>query len=471
MWTVATRFSAAPFIGARAPMLKRLVLVSALGLTTAGCVEREVIFEGMREDLRSPGYDVNDPNAVGAAAERAAADAAGFENAARPANLGAQVQVSSWTHRGANAAHDLPHAALSSAPALAFSSNAGQGNDRRFRITAEPVSDGTRVYTMDSRANVVAHGLGGGTVWSAEITPPGERAGSGSGGGLAVSGGTVYATTTFGELVALDAASGAVKWRQKFEAAVHGAPTVSGGKVYVSSANSVAYAVTTDTGRIAWRRAGVPTQHGSSGVAAPAVSGNVVVYPLANRSLLGVDAGSGDIRWVARVAGGREGAARGVMRAFTGEPVIDGGVIYAATSAGRAVAVGLQDGQIRWTADEGAQGTMAVAGGSVYFVTDQAKLVRLSAQDGDKIWEADLPRYEKADKPRRLKSIFPAYGPVLAGGRLWVASGDGLVRSFNPADGTQLSAVTLPSGAASRPITLAGMMMLMTERGNLVGLR
>ena len=450
---------------------RSLVLVSSLGLFVAGCSEPEVIFEGMREDLRSPGYDQTDPNAVGAAAERAAADFADFENSVRPANIGAPRQVSSWTHRGGNAAHDLPHGALSSAPALVFSSKAGSGNERRFRITAEPVSDGARVYTMDSHAQVTAHGLGGGAVWAAELTPPGESAGSGSGGGLALSGGTLYATTTFGELLALDAASGAVKWRQKFEAAIHGAPTVSGGKVYVNSANSVAYAVAADTGRVAWRRAGVPTQHGSSGVAAPAVSGNVVVYPLANRSMLGVDAGSGDIRWVARVSGGRAGAARGVMRDFTGEPVVKGGLVYAATSAGRAVAVGLQDGRIRWTADEGAQGTMAVAGGSVYFVTDQAKLVRLSAQDGDKIWQVDLPRYEKPDKPRKLKAIFPAYGPILAGGRLWVASGDGLLRSYNPADGALLGAVALPAGAASRPITVAGLMMLMTEQGNLIGLR
>ena len=38
---------------------------------------------------------------------------------------------------------------------------------------------------------------------------------------------------------------------------------------------------------IAWRRAGVPSPHGVASVAAPAVSGNVVVYPLANRSLIG----------------------------------------------------------------------------------------------------------------------------------------------------------------------------------------
>ena len=451
--------------------MRNLVLVSSLGLFAAGCSTPEVIFEGMREDLRSPGHDLADPDAVAAAAEQAAEDFADFENTSRPANIGAPRQVASWTHRGGNAAHDLPHGALSAAPAVVWSSKAGTGNERKFRLTAEPVSDGARVYTMDSHAVVTAHGVGGGAVWSAELTPPGERAGSGSGGGLALSGATLFATSSFGELVALDASSGAVKWRQKFDAAVLGAPTVSGGKVYVTTANSVAYAVATDTGRVAWRRAGVPTQHGSSGVAAPAVSGNVVVYPLANRSMLGVDTGSGDIRWVARVAGGRAGAAHAVMRAFTGEPVVQGGLVYAATSAGRAVAVGLQDGKIRWTVDEGAQGTMAVAGGSVYFVTDQAKLVRLSARDGDKVWEVDLPRYERATKPRKLKSIFPAYGPVLAGGRLWVASGDGLLRSYNPADGAPLGAVELPAGAASRPITVAGMMMLMTERGNLIGLR
>ena len=60
---------------------------------------------------------------------------------------------------------------------------------------------------------------------------------------------------------------------------------------------------------------------------------------------------------------------------------------------------------------------------------------------------------------------------MFAGGRLWVASGDGMLRSYNPADGALLGAVELPAGAASRPITVAGLMMLMTERGDLVGLR
>ncbi len=451
--------------------MRNLIMVSTLALAVAGCSRPELILDGMREDLRSPGYDTTDAGAVAAASARATEADAAFENQSRPVSLGAAQAIASWPQRGANAMNRPPHAQLAANPAPVWSSKAGAGNERKFRITAEPVADAGRVFTMDSHANVTAHAVGGGVLWSAGINAPGERDGSAMGGGLALGAGKLFATTTQGELVALDPASGQVLWRQKLDAAVNGAPTVAGGQVFVTSAASVAYAINADTGRIAWRLAGVAAHVGVSGVAAPAVSGNTVVFPIANQSLVAVDVTSGDVKWIVRVAGNRAGSARAVLSAFTGEPVVADGVVYAATASGQAVAVGLNDGQLRWEAGEGAQGTMAVAGDAVFFVTDEAKLVRLSARDGAKVWEVALPRYEKADKPRKLKSIWPAYGPVLAGGRLWIASGDGILRAFNPADGAALGASELPTGAASRPIVASGMMMFMGESGDLIGLR
>ena len=48
---------------------------------------------------------------------------------------------------------------------------------------------------------------------------------------------------------------------------------------------------------------------------------------------------------------------------------------------------------------------------------DEAKLVRLSARDGARVWSVDLPRYT-TDHPRRIKTVMPSYGPVLASGKL-----------------------------------------------------
>jgi outer membrane protein assembly factor BamB len=450
--------------------MRNLARIGAMALAMAGC-SKEIIFEGMREDIRSPDYDVSDPSAVASASEVAAGRNAPFENQTRAISLGGAGSLNAWTHRGANAQHRVPHVGLSPSPQLAWSSAAGAGNERKFRITAEPVADGGRVFTMDSHATVVAHAIGGGALWSADLTAPGEREGTASGGGLALGDGKLFATSTHGELVALDPANGAVLWRQKFGAAINGAPTVAGGQVFVTTAASAAFAVNTDTGRIAWRLAGVPSQVGVSGTAAPAISDNTLVMPLANGSMLGVDAASGTVRWSARISGDRPGRGRQALQAFTGEPVVADGIIYAATASGRAVAVGLNDGRERWNVVEGAQGTMTVAGGSVFFVNDEAQLLRLSAASGEKIWSVDLPRYVRADKPRKLKSIWPAFGPVLASGRVWIASGDGYLRAFNPEDGAQLGFVELPAGAASRPIVVAGMMMLMTEKGTLIGMR
>lgn len=450
--------------------MRNLMLVSALAIGVTGCAQEEIL-EGLREDTRSPNYDVTDPDAVASAEAVAAELDAPFENMSRPARMGAAVSVVSWPLRGANAAHDLPNATFSANPSLLWSANAGEGNSKSFRIVTEPVSDGASVFTMDSHVTVSAHTLSGGEGWSADISALGESSGDGMGGGLALGDGKLFATSSFGELVALDPATGDILWRQKFSSAVSGAPTVSGNQVFVVTANSSAYAINTDSGRIDWQLNGLASQYGVAGVASPAVSGNMVLLPLANGSLLGVDSRNGTVKWVSRVSGGRVGSGNAVLSDFTGEPVVSGGTIYIANAAGKARAISIAGGQTRWEVDEGAESSIALAGGSLYFVNDQGKLVRLSANSGDKIWSVDLPHYLREEDLRRRKSIFGAYGPVIANGLLWVASGDGNLRAYNPADGSLAASIALPEGAASRPITVSGLMLMMSEKGNLLALR
>ena len=72
---------------------------------------------------------------------------------------------------------------------------------------------------------------------------------------------------------------------------------------------------------------------------------------------------------------------------------------------------------------------------------------------------------------RRQRDVFAHFGPVLAGGQLWVGSGDGQLRAFNPVDGAQTFTTELPGGAGTRPIIVDGVLYIVSAQGQLLAFR
>ena len=110
------------------------------------------------------------------------------------------------------------------------------------------------------------------------------------------------------------------------------------------------------------------------------------------------------------------------------------------------------------------------SGGSVFSVTDDSRLVRLDAADGSLLWSVELPYFRK-ERPKKRGEIYPQFGPVLAGGLLRVASGDGLLRSFDPATGALVSETDLPGGAATNVAVADGILFVVSTRGKLHAFR
>lgn len=438
------------------PFLAALALLSA-------CGDREPVLTGERLTVRA----ALDPEATSADAQAArAADAA----RAVPVSLPAASANAEWTHRNGNAQHRLAHPALAPVQGRVFTANIGQGNDRKHRITADPVVAGERIYTMDSRAQVSAISTGGATVWQADLTPGTDRADDASGGGISIEGGRVFAATGFGELVALDAGTGAVIWRQDFDAGVGGAPTVADGVVYVAGRDSTAWSVRASDGRVNWRLAGTPAAAGVGGVSAPAVSGDQVLFPFASGEVLAVNRADGTRLWLGQVGGARSGRAFGSVADLTGDPVVAGDTVYAGSAAGRLVALDAVTGTARWKAAEGAVSPVWPAGEAIYLVSDEGRLLRLDAGTGETVWAVDLPYFQK-EKLKRQQAIFAHFGPVLAGGRLYVASSDGFLRSFDPASGALLAELELPGGAASAPVVAGGTLYVVSAKGQIHAFR
>ncbi|MFN4158457.1 MAG: PQQ-binding-like beta-propeller repeat protein [Gemmobacter sp.] len=445
--------------------LRRGGLLVAVLAGLVACAPRKVILTGERFDPRAP-LEASIP----VEGQPAPVDTTNqIVNRAEPISLPAMTTPADWTHRGGNVRHLSPHVTLSAAPQRVWSANIGAGNSRRNRITAQPVVGGGRVFAGDAGARVSAVSLEGAALWSVDLTPPGDSS-QVSGGGLAYGDGRLFATTGFGELVALDPASGAIQWRQKLGSPATGAPAVEGGVVYVVARDSSAWAVRADNGRVVWQLPGTPSATGMIGAAAPAVAGNVVYLPFASGEVTAALRDGGVRQWSATVAGQRRGRGYTGISEITGDPVVAGSTTYIGNQSGRTVAISSATGERLWTAKEGAYGPVLPVGNAVFLVSDEARLVRLNAGTGETVWSVAMPYYT-TDRERRRQAITAHFGPLLAGGRLVVASGDGVVRLFNPVDGALVGTVDVPGGAAAAPAFARGLMFVPGRNGQLHAFR
>ena len=307
-------------------------------------------------------------------------------------------------------------------------------------------------------------------LWQSELGKSSDALKDASGGGLAVGGTQLFVTTGFGTVVALDTASGAQLWTQDLASYGGASPTVYDDLLYIAARDGAAWAIDTSNGRIKWQVAGPTVAASHTGGPGPAVSDKYAVFPFGTGDVLASFRKGGLRSWSSGLSGARLGLASTQVRDLTGQPVIEGSSVYLASSVGRMAAVDLNTGLRIWTAKQGSQGHILVAGGAVFAVGDAGNLIRLSKDDGALIWSTPLPKFTKKSVKSRAK-IHTHYGPILAGGRLILASSDGLIRQFNPADGTLITTVDLPSGAASAPIVVNGTLYVLNTKGELLAFR
>lgn len=458
------RPAAATALTAHHRMARRLMGALAVFAALSGCAEPEQRLIGQRFSIDVPLAD-SLPAETG---ERVQITEP--ENRAAPIRLPAPERNANWAHRGGTAAHLMPHVALAGDPQVLWTASIGAGDRRDQRITASPVVSDGRVFAMDADGNINALALADGAVlWRSAAQGAGRGTTAPAGGGLALAGGRLFVTTTAGDLLALDAATGAEVWRKRFDTPLAGSPTALGGTVFVQGRDATGWAVNAADGRLRWVVPGQPQVAAVAASAAPAASGGRVVFALPGAVLTAADAATGASLWTSSVPGVRPGLATALVRDVTGDPVLWRDQIIAGSSAGRTAALSAEDGRVLWTADAGAMGPVWPVADALFLVSDRNQLVRLDAASGQTVWSVPLPGYLREGENRG--PMHAHHGPVLAGGRLIVASSDGLVRLFDPADGGQIGQIAVVGGAASLPVVADGTLIVVSRRGEVHAFR
>lgn len=397
------------------------------------------------------------------------------ESAVDPAALASYSQLpppvalQNWTHVNGVATHAPGHIAGPAGLNLAWSADVGEGDDDA-RITSGPIVAEGLVFVIDGEATVTATSTtDGGRRWEADLAPEGESGQDGFGGGLAYSDGVVFASTGFGEIVALSAANGTELWRRGLGAPMRAAPAADGGRVFAVTRDNGAFALSAADGSVMWRIQGSAGTLGLLGGASPAVVGDALIIPFASGEVVAVRSSSGARVWTEVLSSGRRGAARSVINDITSDPVIAGQGVFAANQSGVTVGIEGRAGRRVWERRFGAVGPVWVIDDTLYAITDDARVVRLRALTGETIWETPLPAF--ADPDDREEAIAYA-GPVVAGGKVYLSSSEeGLLR-LDAVSGARLTSEDeIGDGSSLAPVIAGGTLYLLSDSGRLFAYR
>ncbi|MBI1214795.1 MAG: PQQ-binding-like beta-propeller repeat protein [Alphaproteobacteria bacterium] len=373
-----------------------------------------------------------------------------------------------WPQAGGYPNHALGQLSLGEKVKRVWKTSIGEGGDSRTPLIAAPVVVEDSVFTLDTAGNVSAFALKDGKrLWRQSITPRGEEDTGALGGGLAYDSGKLYVTNGYRYVMALDPAKGSLLWKADIPEPARAAPTVVDKRLYLVTLDNKLMVFNADNGEPLWNYAGVSETTNLLGSASPAADQSLVVLPLSSGELYGLRPENGQVVWQDNLSAVLRTGALSSIADIRGLPVIDQGVVYAASFSGRMVALDRVTGQRLWQRELGSANTPWTAGEVVYVLTADQQLVALSRKNGGVYWSVQLPAHEKDDRTQPIVWT----GPVLAGGRLFAVSTEGKMDEISPLDGKVMKTTDLGDEADISPIVADDTLLVLTNDGTLSAYR
>jgi len=379
--------------------------------------------------------------------------------------------VSTWNQMGGTASHEAMNASLSSPLSVVWTSSIGSGNSSSARTLSTPVVANGKIFGLDSNVYVAAMDTrSGGRLWQVDAAPEGARGfaifgGGALGGGVAFENNTLFVTTPYAEVLALNAETGEVKWRAKTSSPVRAAPTVQDGRVFVVSINNQLDVFEAESGKKMWSHAGITEHAGLLGSASPAVSQGVVVVTYSSGEIFALKVENGHELWSETLATSRRPDSLSNISHIRAFPVVSGGLVIIVGHHQKMGAYDLRSGQKVWERQLGGLQTPTVLGNYIFLVSEHNELIALTKDHGLVAWIQDLPKDEK--KPHRGMWA----GPTVAGGKLYLTGQKGQLKAFNPENGQEISSFEIGGRFSLPGVAAEDSLFILNENGNVTALK
>ncbi len=388
-------------------------------------------------------------------------------------SIPAPQPLADWPVPGGTPSQSLENIEAAPRLQIAWRKSIGEGSNRRDRIMASPIFAEGHLFTLDGRAGLSCLDPSGREIWRDTFYPRRGRDQEAFGGGIAYANGTVFLSSGYRFVAAVDAKTGAVKWRVDTASPIHTAPNVADGRVYATDVTDQLFVFDADTGRSDWSYQALEEPARMLEASSPAVSGEVVVAPFASGELVGLSTTNGNQLWQDVLSLTNRNNALSEIRDIAGRPVIYRGDVFAGSHAGVFASIDLHTGQRVWSLPLNTITTPWPAGDVVYIVDQSGQLICAARDSGQIYWirnlNATIPGNAKRVERKKKRAVWSS--PILVSSRILVVNDLGEALTLDAKTGAVQTSLKLGPPASVNPIAVNGMVYALASTGELIAIR
>ncbi len=275
-------------------------------------------------------------------------------------------------------------------------------------------------------------------------------------GALAAAEGMLLLGTSDAEVIALDATDGTERWRAAVSSEVLSSPQALDGVVVAQTVDDRTFGIAAETGARRWSYQRRPPALTLRGTASPALAEGRAFIGLASGKLIALDLADGGLVWEAAVTLPRGSSELDRMVDLDATPLVAGDLVFAAAYQGRLAAIARSTGVIIWSRDISSYRAPALDGDRLLVTDARSHVWAIAPGNGAALWKQDKLQ------ARALSA------PTAIGDYVVVGDFEGYLHFLARADGRLLGRVQIDGkGVAQAPLA-AGRILYAYGRGGIL---
>lgn len=343
----------------------------------------------------------------------------------------------SWQQAGVNSNHIIGNLSAGFTLKEQWGENFGEGINKRNLMLAAPVVAADKVFVMDTQGKVSAFDYRTGKrLWENTLTADigGFKEAKSRASGLAADAATLYATTGFGGVFAMDLATGAPKWRKVMESPIRIAPTVTDKMLVIQTVDNSLYALDKNNGQEIWRFGVAHEDTVIAGGASPAydAADNVVVAGFSNGEIVVLNAAIGTPLWSQMLVSNRQTRSTTEINTIGAYPIVEDGVIYAVSNSDVMLALDMRTGDKLWEKEIGSMQNMLLAGDYLFVISSRNVLYAVEKYTGAVSWALNV--HDFLDEKDTDATVYAA-PPLMLNGQILLAFSNGKILKIDAKQG------------------------------------